>query len=98
MGLRFQTLGLFLDNSRLGREGLYSGRLWVSERLENAFWAGFGFGIARKCMLDFLCYFPKAEISGLNLDYWPGRTILCGLFLVCHYLKLNNMLNVLKIC
>ena len=29
----------------------------------------FGSGIAGKCMLDFLCYFPKTEISGLSLDF-----------------------------
>ena len=49
-------------------------------------------------MLDFVCYFPKAEISRLSLDYWSGITSLYGLFLVCYCRKLNNMLNVLKIC
>ena len=98
MGLSFRTLGLFLDSSGLGCEGRYSGWLWVPERLENAFRAGFGSGTTGKCMLDFVCYFPKAEISGLSQDYWPRMTSLCGLFLVCYCWKLNNMLNVLKIC
>ena len=49
-------------------------------------------------MLDFVCYFPKDEISRLSPDYWSGMTSLCGLFLVCYCWKLNNMLNVLKIC
>ena len=49
-------------------------------------------------MLDFMCYSPKAEISGLSLDFLPVMTSLCGLFLVCYCYKLNNMLNVLKIC
>ena len=98
MGLSFRTLGLFLDSSGLGCEGRYSGWLWVSEWLENAFRAGFGSETAGKCMLDFVCYFPKAEISGLSPDYWPGMTSLCGLFLVCYCWKVNNMLNVLKIC
>ena len=31
-------------------------------------------------MLDFVCYFPKVEIYGLSLDYWPGMTSLCELF------------------
>ena len=56
----------------------------VSECLENAFRADFGFGTAGKCMLDFVCYFPKAEISGLSQDYWTGMTSLCGLFSVCY--------------
>ena len=47
-------------------------------------------------MLDFMYYFPKAEIYGLS--YWLGMTSLCGQFLVCYCWKLNNMLNVLKIC
>ena len=98
MGLSFRTLGLFLDSSELGCEGRYSGWLWVPKRLENAFRAGFGSGTAGKCMLDFVRYFPKAEISGLSQDYWPRMTSLCGLFLVCYCWKLNNMLNVLKIC
>ena len=55
MGLSFQTLGLFLDSSRLGCEGRYPSWLWVPERLENAFRVGFGSGTARKCMLDFVC-------------------------------------------
>ena len=63
MGLSFRILGLFLDSSRLGCEGQYPGRLWVSKLLENAFQAGFGFEIVGKCMLDFVCYFPKTEIS-----------------------------------
>ena len=29
------------------------------------FWSG----TARKCMLDFVCDFPKDDISGLSLDY-----------------------------
>ena len=29
----------------------------------------------------FVCYFPKAKISGLSPDYWPRMTNLCGLFL-----------------
>ena len=74
MGLSFQTLGLFLDSSGLGCEGWYPGRLWVLKRLENAFWADFGSKTVRKCMLDFVCYFPKVEISGLNPDYWQGMT------------------------
>ena len=74
MGLSFWTLGLFLDSSGLGCEGWYPGQLWVPERLENAFRAGFGFGTAGKCMLDFVCYFPKAEIFGLSPNYWPGIT------------------------
>ena len=49
-------------------------------------------------LLDFVCYFPKAEISRLSPDYWPGMTSLCGLFLVCYSWKLNNMPNMLKIC
>ena len=53
---------------------------------------------AGKCMLNFVCYFPKAEIFGLGPYFWPGMTSLCGLFLVCYCWKLNNMLNVLKIC
>ena len=32
-------------------------------------WAGFGSGNVGKCMLDFVCYFSKAEISGLSPDY-----------------------------
>ena len=98
MGLSFQTLGLFLNCLGLGCEGRYPGLLWVLERLENAFQAGFGSGTAGKCMLNFVCYFPKAKISGLGLYYWLGMTSLCGLFLVCYCWKLNNMLNVLKIC
>ena len=43
--------------------------IWVLERLENAFRAGFGSKTAGKCMLDLVCYFPKAEISGLSPDY-----------------------------
>ena len=74
MGLSFQTLGLFLDSLRPGCEGRYLGRLWVPKRLENAFQAGFGSGNARKWMLNFVCYFLKAEISGLSPDYWPGMT------------------------
>ena len=97
MGLSFRTLGLFLDSLGLGCEGLYPGRLWVPKWLENAFQAGFGSSIAGKCMLDFVSYFPKAKIFGLSLDYWLRMTSLCGLFLVCYYKKLNNMLNVLKI-
>ena len=83
-GLSFQALGLFLDSSGLGCEGRYSGRLWVPKRLENAFRAGFGSEIARKCMLDFVCCFLKAKSFELSLDYWPGMTSLCGLFLVCY--------------
>ena len=49
-------------------------------------------------MLNFVCYFPKAEIFELSLDYGLGMTSLCGIFLVCYCCKLNNMLNVLKIC
>ena len=49
-------------------------------------------------MLDFVCYFPKAEIFELSPDYWRGMTSLCELFLECYCWKLNNMLNVLKIC
>ena len=55
-------------------------------------------GLLEKCMLDFVCYFSKVEISGLSPDYWLRMTSLCGLFLVCYCWKLNNMLNVLKIC
>ena len=55
MGLSFRTLGLFLDSSGLGCEGRYPGRLWVLERLENAFRADFGSETAGKCMLDFVC-------------------------------------------
>ena len=69
MGLSFRTLGLFLDSSGLGCEGRYPGQLWVREQLENSFRAGFCSGTAGKCMLDFVCYFPKAEISGLSPDY-----------------------------
>ena len=98
MGLNFRTLGLFLDSSGLSCEGRYSGCLWVLERLENAFRASFGSRTAEKCMLDLVCYFPKAEIFGLSPDYWPRMTSLCVLFLVCYCWKLNNMLNVLKIC
>ena len=68
MGLSFRTLGLFLDSSGLSCEGQYLGRLWVLERLEKAFRVGFGSGTARKCMLNFVCYFPRIEISGLSLD------------------------------
>ena len=74
MGLSFRTLGLFLDSLGLGCESQYPCRLWVSEWLENAFLAGFGSGTVGKCMLDFVCYFSKAEIFGLSLDYWPGMT------------------------
>ena len=98
MGLSFRTLGLFLDSSGLGCEGRYSSRLWVLKRLENAFWAGFSSETAGKCMLDFVCCFSKAKISGLSPDYWPGMTSLCELFLVYYCWKLNNMLNMLKIC
>ena len=62
MGLNFRTLGLFLDSSGLGCKGRYPGWLWVSERLENAFQAGFGSRTVGKYMLDFVCYFPKAKI------------------------------------
>ena len=61
MGLGFQTLGLFLDSLGLGCEGRYPGPLWVPERLENTFWAAFGFGTTGQCILDFVCYFPKVE-------------------------------------
>ena len=98
MGLSFRTLGLVLDSSGLGCEGRYLGRLWVPELLENAFRACFGSRTVEKCMPNFVCYFLKAEISGLSLDYWTGMTSLCELFLVCYCCKLNNMLNVLKIC
>ena len=98
MGLSFQTLRLFFDSLRLGCEGWYPGRLWVPEQLENAFQTDFGSWIVGKCMLDFVCYFPKADIFGLSQDYWSGMTSLCGLFLVCYCWKLNKMLNVLKIC
>ena len=98
MGLGFQTLGLFFDSSGLGCEGRYPGRLCVLERLENAFQVGFDYGTAGKCMLDFVCYFSKVEISGLGPNFWSGMTSWCGLFLVCYCWKLNNMLNVLKIC
>ena len=74
MGLSFQTLGLFLDSSGLGYEGRYPDRLWVPKRLENAFWADFGSKTVGKCMLDFVCYFPKVEIFGLSPDYWQGMT------------------------
>ena len=84
MGMSFQTLELFLDNSGLGCEGQYPSRLWVPKRLENAFLGGFGSGTTEKYMLDFVCYFPKAEISGLSPDYWPIMTSLYGLFLVCY--------------
>ena len=98
MGMSFQTLGLFLDSSRLDCEGRYPGQLWVLKQLENAFRVGFGSKTVRKCMLDFVCYFPKAKIYGLSLNCGQGMTNLCGLFLVCYYWKLNNMWNVLKIC
>ena len=98
MGLSFRTLGLFLDCSGLGCEGRYPGRLWVPERLENLFRTGFCSGTAGKCMMDFVCYFPKAKIYGMSLNYWLGMTSLFGLCLVCYCCKLNNMLNVLKIC
>ena len=74
MGLFFRTLGLFLDSSGLGCKGRYPCWLWVPERLENAFQVSFGSRTAGKCMLDFVCYFPKVEISGFNPDYWPGMT------------------------
>ena len=89
---------LFFDSSGLGCKGQYPSRLWVPERLKNAFRACFSSRTAGKCMLNFVCYFPKAKISGLSPDYWSGMTSLCGLFLVCYCWKLNNMLNVLKIC
>ena len=79
----------------MGCEGRYPSRLWVSKQLENTFRAGFGSGTAGKCMLDFVCYFPKAEIFELGPDFWPGKTSLCGLFFVCYCCKLNNMLNML---
>ena len=69
MGLSFRALGLFLNSSGLGCEGWYPGQLWVLEQLENAVWAGFGSRTAGKCMLDFVCYFPKAEIFGLSPNY-----------------------------
>ena len=69
MGLGFRTLRLFLDSLGLGFEGRYPGRLWVPERLENAFRANFGFKTTGKCILDFVCYFPKVENSGLSPDY-----------------------------
>ena len=69
MGLSFQKLGLFLDSLRLGCEGRYPCRLWVPEQLEKSFRPGFGSRIAGKCMLDFVCYFPKVEIYGLSPDY-----------------------------
>ena len=84
MGLSFQTFGLFLESSGLGCEGRYLGRLWVPERLEKAFQSGFGSRTTRKCMLDFVCYFLKAEISGLSLDYWSGNASLCRLLFVCY--------------
>ena len=84
MGLSFRTLRLFLDSSGLGCEGRYPGQLWVPKWMENAFWAGFSSGTFGKCMLDFVCYFPKAEISGLIPDFWQVMTSLCGLFLVCY--------------
>ena len=90
MGLGFRTLRLFLDSLGLGFEGRYPGRLWVLEWLENTFRASFSFGTTGKCILDFVCYFPKVENFGM--------TSLCGLFLVCYCWKLNNMLNLLKIC
>ena len=74
MGLGFRTLGLFLDSSGLGCEGRYPSRLWVSEWLENALRASFGSETAGKCMLNFVCYFIKPEISGLSPDYWPRMT------------------------
>ena len=98
MGLSFRTLGLVLDSSGLGCEDQYPGWLWVPERLENAFRASFGSGTAGKCMLDFVCYFLKAKISKLSPDYWWGMISLCGLFLVCYCWKLNNMLNICKLC
>ena len=69
MGMSFRTLGLFLDSSRLGCEGRYLGRLWVLKQLKNAFRVGFGSKTVRKCMLDFVCYFPKDKIYGLSLNY-----------------------------
>ena len=83
MRLSFRTLGLFFDSLGLSCKDRYSGRLWVPKRLKNAFRASFGSETVGKCMLDFACYFPKTEISGLSLDYWPRMTSLCGLFLVC---------------
>ena len=55
MGVSFRTLGLFLDSSRLGCEGRYSGLLWVLKQLKNAFRADFGSKTTGKCMLDFMC-------------------------------------------
>ena len=69
-------MGLFFESSGLGCEGLYPGQLWVLKRLENAFRVGFGSRTVGKCMLDFVCYFSKAEVSGLSPDYWPGMTSL----------------------
>ena len=63
---------------------MHFGPVLVLGLLENACWI--------------VCYFPKAEISRLSPDYWLGMTSLCGMFLVCYCWKLNNMLNVLKIC
>ena len=97
MKLSFRTLGLFLDSSGLGFEGRYL----ASYRFQNGWKMRFGpvlvLGLLENaCWI--LCYFLKAEISGLGPDFWPGMTSLCGLFLVCYCWKLNNMLNVLKIC
>ena len=69
MRLSFWTLGLFLDSLGLSYEGRYPSQLWVPKQLENAFWASFGSRTTGKCMLDFVCYFPKVEISGLSPDY-----------------------------
>ena len=56
MGLSFQTLRLFLDNSGLACEGRYLGQLWVPERLENKFRVGFGSETVGKCMLNFVLF------------------------------------------
>ena len=80
-------MGLFLDNSGLGCEGRYPGRLSVPKWLKNAFRAGFGSGTIGKCMLDFVCYFPKTEIFGPSPDYWPGMTSFVWTVFVFFYCK-----------
>ena len=84
-----------------GTEFSYIGTVFGQFRIELSWLVSepfMGSTTAGKCMLHFVCYFPKAEISGPSPYFWPGITSLCGLFLVCYCWKLNNMLNVLKIC
>ena len=97
MGLSFRTFGLFFYSSGLG---LKVG-IWASYGFQNGWKMHFGPVLVPRLLENaswILCYFPKAEISRLSLDFWLGMTSLCGLVLVCYCWKLNNMLNVLKIC